>query len=48
MLTVKEKEKIKKLIIEVQEGFEKFAETLESDDDYNDAINNLIDYVMEL
>ena len=48
MLTTKEKEKIKELILEVQEGFEKFAETLENEDDYNDAINNLIDYVMEL
>lgn len=47
-LNSKEREKIKDLIIKVQEGFDEYAETLESDEAFNDAMNDLIDYVMEL
>ena len=46
MLTAKEKEKVKELIINVQEGFDTFAETLENEDDFNKAMNELIDYLM--
>ena len=47
-LNSKEREMIKDLIIRVQEGFDEYAETLESDEAFNDAMNELIDYVMEL
>ena len=46
MLTAKEKEKVKELIINVQEGFDTFAATLENEDDFNKAMNELIDYLI--
>ena len=47
-LSDEEKMNIKERIIKVQEGFEEFAETLEDDAAFDNAINELIDYVMEL
>lgn len=47
MLTEKEKVEVKELIIEVQEGFDTFAATLENEDNFNKAMNNLINYLFE-